>query len=253
MSLLDAFTPAQMAMIGLAYFFAAVVKGVTGLGYASTCLPILTLALGLKDALPLVLIPSVASNVMVMTSAGRLRASATRFWPMLVCAAIGVFTGVYALTRVDGDSAAAGLGAVLVIYVAFSLISPAFRLDEARARPFEPLVGAMTGFVNGLTGSQVVPVIPYLLSLDLERARFLQASNLSFTISSAAMFVALGAAGIMTMAAVAISAAGLVCVATGVRLGQRMARRLSPPAFRRAVLVVLGALGIGLVLRAVSA
>ena len=250
MFLLDSFSPTQLATIAAAYFIAALVKGVTGLGYSSTSLPILTLAFGLKEALPLVLIPSVASNLVVMVSTPGFRASAQRFWPMILSAAASVFVGLWVLTQIRSESAAAVLGAVLMIYVAFALANARFRLTEARTRKFEPAIGAATGFVNGLTGSQVMPVIPYLLSLDMPRERFVQASNQSFTLSSAAMFVGLGAAGMMTLQVATVSALGLVLVALGVNIGQRISRQLAPQAFRTAVLIVLAALGLGLILRA---
>jgi uncharacterized protein len=252
MFLLDSFSPSQLATIAAAYFIAALVKGVTGLGYSSTCLPILTLAFGLKEALPMVLIPSVASNLVVMVGTGGFLTSAQRFWPMLVSAAISVFAGLWALTRLGGVRAAAVLGVLLLLYVGFALTNARFRLNEARTRRFEPAIGAATGFINGLTGSQVMPLTPYLLSLDMTRERFLQATNQSFTLSSAAMFVGLGAAGLMTVHVMVVSACGIVLVALGVRIGQRISHHLAPQAFRTAVLIVLAALGLGLILRAVG-
>ena len=248
--LLDSFSPTQLATIAAAYFVAALVKGVTGLGYSSTCLPILTLAFGLKEALPMVLIPSMASNLVVMVSTGGFQASVERFWPLVLSAAASVFAGLWALTRMESENAAAVLGVVLLMYVGFALTNARFQLTEARTRKLEPAIGAATGFVNGLTGSQVMPLIPYLLSLDMARERFLQASNQSFTLSSAAMFVGLGVAGLVTGQVVAVSACGLVLVALGVRIGQRISRLLAPQAFRTAVLIVLAALGLGLILRA---
>ncbi len=250
MFLLGSFSLTQLATIAAAYFIAALVKGVTGLGYSSTCLPILTLAFGLKEALPLVLIPSVASNLVVMVSTSGFRGSVQRFWPMLLSAAASVSAGLWALTRMSSESAAAVLGVVLLIYVAFALANARFRLTEARTRKFEPAIGAATGFVNGLTGSQVMPLIPYLLSLNLAHERFLQASNQSFTLSSAAMFVGLGMAGLMTAQVVAVSVCGLALVALGVRIGRHISRHLAPQAFRTAVLIILAALGVGLILQA---
>lgn len=252
---LDTFTPTQLATLAAAYFIAALVKGITGVGYSSTCLPILTLAFGLKEALPMVLIPSMASNFVVMTSTPGFVDSVRRFWPMLLSAAVFVFVGLWALTGMRGDTAAAALGVVLVLYVGFALSSSKARLHftEAQSRRFEPLVGAATGFVNGLTGSQVMPVVPYLLSIrDLPRERFVHASNQSFTLSSMMMFIGLGTHGLMSVPVIVASTLGLVLVALGVRIGQRVSRYLSPQAFRTAVLVVLGLLGLGLVAKALS-
>ena len=47
----------QIAGVLATYMFAATAKGITGLGFSTTCLPILALFLGLKEALPLVIIP----------------------------------------------------------------------------------------------------------------------------------------------------------------------------------------------------
>jgi uncharacterized membrane protein YfcA len=250
MFLLDCFSATQLATIAVDYFIAALGKGVTGLGYSSTCLPILTLAFGLKEALPLVLIPSMASNICVIVSTSGFRASVQRFWPRVLSAVASVFAGLWMLTRMRGESAAAVLGLVLLLYVGFALANARFELSEARSRRFEPLIGAETGFVNGLTGSQVMPLIPYLLSLNLSRERFLQASNQSFTMSSVAMFVGLGAVGLMTARVVALSACGLVFMALGVRIGQRVSRHLAPQGFRTAVLIILAMLGLARILRA---
>lgn len=251
MLLLDSFSPMQLAIIAAAYFIAAVVKGVTGIGYSTTCLPILTLAIGLKEALPLVIIPSVTSNLAVMVGVGSFKATAVRFWPLLISAVTAVFFGIWTLNLINGANAAAVLGVVLIVYVVFALTNSNFRLREAKSRRFEPVVGAMTGFINGLTGSQVMPLVPYLLSLNLERSRFLQASNQSFTMSSVAMLVGLGTVGLLSLHAAVISLVGLVLVALGVPLGQRVSSRLSPDMFRKAVLIVLAALGFTLIVRAV--
>ncbi|MEI9914951.1 MAG: hypothetical protein WDN29_03155 [Methylovirgula sp.] len=48
-------------------------------------------------------------------------------------------------------------------------------------------MGAATGVVTGATGINVIPAVPYLQSLDLERDDLIQALGLSFTVSTMAM------------------------------------------------------------------
>ncbi|MEM1315153.1 MAG: sulfite exporter TauE/SafE family protein, partial [Pseudomonadota bacterium] len=60
------FAPFELLWIGFALLFAGFVKGATGLGYSTTSLPLLALVIGLKPALPLVLAPSLASNLVVL-------------------------------------------------------------------------------------------------------------------------------------------------------------------------------------------
>lgn len=59
----------MILIIACAYLVAAFVKGATGLGFSTSALPILALGLGLKSAMPLVIIPSLVSNAIVMMQA----------------------------------------------------------------------------------------------------------------------------------------------------------------------------------------
>ena len=96
-----------------------------------------------------------------------------------------------------------------------------------------------------------MPVLPFLLSLQLERNRFIQAINISFTLSSLVMAIGLWKLGLMTLQSVEVSLLGLVAVFIGVRFGSHVRHWLSPAAFRSAVLIILTALGVGLIVRLV--
>lgn len=240
----------SLAIVGAAFFFAAFSKGVTGIGFSTTCLPILALAIGLKETLPLLLIPSVASNAIVMVEAGHFRESLRRFWPLLLAAVPGIAVGLALLTWLDQGRAAGFLGLVLAGYAIFAFRTPDLRLPERLERPLAPVTGFLTGIVNGLTGSQVMPVLPYMLSLRMEPDRFVQGINCSFTFCSLVMAVGLSKIGLMTGEAALTSVLGLLPVYVGVRLGGMVRRRLAPEMFRTLVLAMLLAGGLILIFRA---
>ena len=104
-------------------------------------------------------------------------------------------------------------------------------------------------WINGVTGSQVMPVLPYLLALRLPTDLFVQSINVSFTLSSLVMLAGLGRLGLLDADIAITSAAGVVPVALGIWLGGRIRRRLSESSFRRAVLISLLLLGVSLVVR----
>ena len=87
-------------------------------------MPILTLGLGLKSAMPLVIIPSLISNALVMVQAGHFRETARRFWPMFVATVPGVLLGLAVLDLIDSLVAGAILGVVLIGYGTFTLFRP---------------------------------------------------------------------------------------------------------------------------------
>ena len=241
----------QVAAVLATYLFAATAKGVTGLGFSTTCLPFLALAVGLKDALPLLIIPSIFTNLLVMRGAGRFGETVRRFWPMLIATLPGLILGLWILDWVDGRQAGGLLGAVLILWCAFAFAKPELRLPERWERPLGPLSGFLTGAVNGVTGSQVMPVMPYLMALPLDRNAFLQAINCSFTLSSIVMAIGLQRLGLFTLDPVILSCLGVVVAFGGLKIGERIRHRLSQAAFRNAVLIMLTAMGLSLLVRAV--
>lgn len=240
-----------VAGVVAAWLTAAFVKGATGLGFSTTCLPLMVLSVGLEQALALVLIPSLASNAIVLVGTGSPRATLRRFWPLYLAQAPGILLGLWLLTVISGARAAAVLGVVLVVYALIALgrppRAPARRLADRLRVP----TGLATGTVNGLTGSQVMPVLPYLLALQLSPSGFVQAINLSFTWSSLLMLAGLARLEILTPTTALISLAGLLPVALGVRFGALLRGRLTATGFRRLVLLTLAALGLLLIGRAV--
>jgi len=94
-----------------------------------------------------------------------------------------------------------------------------------------------------------MPLFPYMMSLNLDPNRLVQAINLAVLLASVLLAIGLMTAGIMTTNLLAISVLALAPALLGCELGNR-ARRLIPVAqFKSVVLVVLFATGALLVLR----
>ena len=240
----------QVIIILGTYFFASSIKGITGLGFSTICLPFMVLTVGLKAALPLLIIPSLASNLIVMRQAGYFRTTLFRFWHMLIATALGVCLGLMLLDTVNNKLAGAILGLVLILWCTFSYVAPNLKLPLEKERPTGIISGIATGIINGLTGSQVIPCVPYLMALNLDRNVFIQATNISFTLSSLIMAVGLTHLELFTLDAIKLSIIGLVLVLFGLQLGTKIRPRLSPANFRLAVLIVLFITALGLLLKA---
>lgn len=236
-----------IVLIASAYLLAAFVKGATGLGFSTSALPILALGLGLKSAMPLVIIPSLISNALVMVQAGHFRETTRRFWPMFVATVPGVLLGLAVLDLIDSLVAGAILGVVLIGYGTFTLFRPARPIPASLARTLAPLAGFVTGVINGMTGSQVMPVLPFLLALRLDPRRFIQTINISFSLSSIVMALGLSTLGLMTLETLWISLAGLIPVYLGTRIGGVVRQRMNAETFRTVILLMLIVFGVVLV------
>jgi uncharacterized membrane protein YfcA len=237
------------AFILTAYVVASGIKGLTGIGFSTSCLPIMALRLDLKIAIPLVIVPSIVSNLVVMLQAGRCREAVSRFWPLYLASMPGLIIGLTVLVAIDGDIAKAILGLVLISYALWALGNKTFSLSVEWERLLKMPAGFCTGFVNGLTGSQVMPVLPYLLSLKLDKNAFVQSINISFTLSSLIMLVGMNRFGHLSLNTVLTALGGLIPVLLTVYLAGRLQGRLTGAFHRTLVLSFLLVMGLILLVK----
>jgi len=231
----------------LSYLIAGFVKGFSGLGFSTVCVGIMASYLELTTAIPLVVIPSIASCLLVMIEAGHFFEACKRFSLMYMATLPGLVCGLWLLIGAEGVSAKAVLGSVLLMYGAWGLLNPNFSLSSRVASALRVPTGLLTGIIHGLTGAAVMPVAPYLLSLGLRNDLFVQAVNISFVMSSLVIIVGLGSAGYVSFLLLGISIAGILPVALAVKLGTQLRKQASDKQFRFCVLVVLIGLGVNLV------
>jgi uncharacterized membrane protein YfcA len=227
----------------IAYIVASGIKGLTGLGFSTSCLPVLALRLDLKVAIPLVVVPSIASNVAIMMEAGRFYETVRRFWPLYMSSIPGLLVGLIVLISINVDTARLILGLVLVAYSLLALSNKPFTLSRGWERKLKMVVGFCTGFVNGLTGSQVMPVLPYLLALNLNKKACVQAIHISFTLSSLIMLLSMQKLGYLSSHTLLIAVSGLVPVLPTVYFSSKLRHYLVGPLYRNLILIFLLIMG----------
>jgi uncharacterized membrane protein YfcA len=238
----------EIALAALGLMLAGIVKGATGLGYSSCALPFLVAAFGLKTAIVLVVMPAMASNLAVMWSAGHFRETVGRFAYFYASTIPGVAAGIFALTYVEQRSAEMFLGFLIVSYSFYSAFRPPLFLAERLQQPLQIPAGFLNGFFTGLTGSQVLPLLPYMLSLKLDPDRFVQAVNLSVILSAVIMVIMLLISGIMTWAGLGFSVLCIAPALIGIAIGTRVRRLIPSTHFRMVVLIILGIIGMFLII-----
>lgn len=230
-------------------FLAGVIKGATGLGYASCALPFLVLAIGLKPAMALVLAPTIATNLSLILTTGFLRETISKYRVMYVAMLPGIACGIYLLVWVDQAVAVKVLGGVILFYVALTLLRPKMSLSGAWQKTLQAPAGFLNGIFTGLTGSQVVPLLPYVMSLKLDPARTVQAINIGVTIGTVLLAAGLFAAGILTYALAAASLVAILPALGGTALGVKLRELASVEQFRLMVLLTLLAIGLLMLFR----
>lgn len=246
--MLDGATLFVAAVFALAGF----VKGVIGLGLPTIAMGLLAVVMAPVEAAALLLLPSFLTNVWQMLAGPALGRIASRLWPVMLAVALGTWAGMGLMTGLAARYGSAFLGAALVIYALTGLATLRPRIGPVHERWLGPLAGAVTGVITAATGVFVIPAVPYLQAIGLEKEDLVQALGLSFTVSTAALAVNVAHAGALTAATATATGLALVTAFVGMWIGQVLRLRLSPATFRRWFFVGLAVLGAYLVVRAVG-
>jgi len=241
--------PALVVLIAGIFVLGGFVKGVVGLGLPTVAVALLTLTIGLQDAMALMLVPSFVTNLWQAFAGGRLGAILRRFWSLLLAVCLGVWLGTAVLRTADPGLLTGLLGLLLAAYAGWGLAAPRVPSPARHHRWLSPLTGLLNGLVTGLTGTLVVPAGIYFQALGLSRDMLVQAMGVLFCISTAALGAALWARGMMGVDLGLASLAGLVPALAGMWAGQKVRRRLDEATFRRVFLLSLLLLGLWLTTR----
>lgn len=242
-------TPGLIAAAAATFLFAGLVKGVTGMGLPTFAMAALGALISPAAAAALLIVPSFVTNLWQLLAGPAFAGLARRLWPMMAGIVAGAFAGAPLLAGGDTELSTGALGATLVAYAAYSLSGRQPRAPRRLEPWLSPLVGLATGLVTGATGVFVVPAVPYLQALDLEKDELVQALGLSFTVSTLALAGALAVRGAYQGGDLAVSTLAVAPALAGMWLGQEIRRRVSPAAFRRWFLIGLLLLGAEMLLR----
>jgi hypothetical protein len=242
-------TAIDWALIASVFFLAGLVKGVVGLGLPSIAVGLGTLVVGMKPALALLIVPSFATNVWQAVAGAALGMIVRRIWPMLVTIFIGAWAGVWLLARLDVRVLGIVLGLSLIGYVVFALARPALPHPGRHELAISLPLGVVHGIVAGLTGSYI-PAVPFLQALGWGRDVLVQGMGVLFTASTIALAVAMADQRLLSVELMIASAGAVLPALAGMAAGQRLRGLLSEDAFRKALLLALGLLGLYILVRA---
>lgn len=235
-------------LIGATFLLAGLVKGVIGMGLPTVAMGLLALALPPAEAAAILVVPSFVTNVWQLAAGPAFGGLLRRLWPIMLGVLAGTIAGAGVLAGNVAGLAKIGLGVTLLLYAAVGLAG--FRGSVAARHEgwLGATVGATTGLVTGATGVFVIPAVPYLQAIGLERDELIQALGLSFTVSTVALALGLLRVDAWQMGDVGTSLLALVPALAGMWAGQRLRGRFAPATFRKVFLAGLLLLGATLAL-----
>jgi uncharacterized protein len=238
-----------LIFVGFVFALAGFIKGVIGLGLPTISMGLLAVVMPPVHAAAILILPSLITNVWQMLAGPALSAVLRRLWPMLLAVCLGTWAGLGLMTATTARFGTALLGIALALYAITGLASLRLFVPKPWEPIFSPIVGAITGLITAATGVFVIPAVPYLQAIGLDKDELVQALGLSFTVSTIALAINVGLDGELRLAIASDTIAGLALACVGMWIGQTIRLRMSPADFRKWFFIGLMALGLYLAVR----
>lgn len=233
-----------LIFIAFAFLLAGFVKGTLGLGLPTVAMGLLATTMAPGQAIAIVIVPAIVTNIWQTFVGPYLRDIIKRLWPLMLGTVAGIWLNAGLLT---GPYAAYGtvvLGVLLVIYAVVGLSRFNFKVARRHEKWVGGIVGVITGMISAATGVQVIPSMPFMQAIGMDKDELVQALGVFFTTATLALAFNLTASGLLTAATALPGAVAMVASFTGMFIGQVVRTRMQPDVFRRWFLISMILLGI---------
>ena len=233
-----------LLLVAAAFLLAGFIKGVIGLGLPTVAMGLLAVTMPPSHALAIVIVPAVITNIWQTFGGPYLRDIVGRLWPLMVGTVIGIWLNRGMLTGPYARYGTIVLGVLLVIYAIMGLSKFSFTVARRNEKWIGGIVGVITGMVSAATGVQVIPSMPYMQAIGMEKDELVQALGVFFTVATLGLAFNLTSAGLLTAATALPGAVAMAGSFAGMFIGQAVRSKLQPEVFRRWFLIAMILLGI---------
>ncbi len=229
-------------LTGMVFLLAGFVQGLTGFGSALVAIPLLSLFIDIKTAVPLCML-----NGLIITSYLSVKLRKHLDWkkiqPLLIGSLAGIPVGITFLKQVDSSIIQMAIGCLLISYSLFNLIfSP---------RPLNPgkkwgcLAGFFTGAIGAAFSAGGPPAIIYTTLTSWKKDEIKATLTGFFVVSGTITVLVHWSSGITTLSTVRLLAGTAPAVLLGTSLGVLLSARINKKNYLRIIysfLILMGSM-----------
>ncbi|REF27317.1 hypothetical protein BDD26_2084 [Xenorhabdus cabanillasii] len=241
----------NIIVLSLLFITAALLHGISGIGFPIASTTALSLFIPLKEGVILALWPTLLINVLSVISGGKIGPILHKYSLLALFSLLGSFIGAKLLFWVNPAYLQLLLSGVIAFYIISSVCSNNFHL------PASPIILALFGLVAGVIGGATNAMSPILimclLAMSNDRHEIARAANLCFLLGKISQLVVLRNEAFELFSSDCLWP---VLLLTGLSvlfffIGTRLRTRISAQYFRWLMLILLGVLAVMSAIQAV--
>lgn len=226
-------------------FFAAFVQTLSGFGFALVVMPLMTLVVGLRTAVPLVALTGLTLYTVNLIRYRR-AVNVHQVLRLGAACALGVPVGLWVLVNVDESIVKLLMGLILIAYAAYNLARPT--VLRLRSHRWGYIAGFIAGCLGGAYNTPGPPLIVYGSLCRWPKEEFRAVLQTLFFINAVLTVSSHYVAHHLTTAVLAFYPYAALALLLGVMIGSRVDAKLNRDRFRTIVTVMILLLGLSLVL-----
>ena len=250
--MIGGYEPAMLALITGVFIIAGIVKGTTGIGLPTAAVGMMSQVIDPRQAIAMVVFPSLLSNMWQMWRSGRVGEVLRRYWLYIVCLMSLIALVSLTLTaRVETGTLVLILGCVVILFSVSSLVwQPPF-LPQKYDKAGQAVAGVASGVLGGLTAIWAPAMVSYLMARRVAKDDFVAATGVMIFMGTLPLIGGFWSTGLITGASAGVSIAMVLPALAGFTVGEALRRRLDAERFRKVVLLVFLVMGLNLIRKAV--
>ncbi|MDX2512096.1 MAG: sulfite exporter TauE/SafE family protein [Desulfobacterales bacterium] len=235
----------EYALSGMVILLASFVQGLTGFGFSLLAVPLLTIVIGVKNAVTLGVICGICVTFYNFWTLRR-HFTFSSIRELILGSLVGIPVGSYFLRETHSDVVRDLLGLVIIAFVLFSL------LNVPRVRVFNRLWGYFFGLAAGLCGGAVSisgpPILIYSYIKDWNKEEFKGTIAAYFFVTGLLIFASHLLTGSTNSTTLLKFMALSPFLVIGAFTGHYFFNSIDGTMFRQIILGILGVLGISMLL-----
>ena len=227
----------QLAAAAVIVCGASMLKGAIGFGFPLVAIPLLSMIMGPRVAIPVVAFPTLLSNALVLRRGGA--GGAAAMIPVLAAIALGTPAGALLIRALDPRLLSALIGAVAMLYVLAIASRLTLKIPQGASRRAGPVIGLLAGVMGGATGISSPLLAIYLHFLRFEKRQFVFWMTVMFFVVNVAQVISYLRLGLYAGPMLRMALWACLPMALGTLAGLALQDRIQQRAFERLVLVVV--------------
>ena len=231
-------------LAGIIFFCAGFLQGLTGFGSALIAIPLLSLLMDIKAAVPLCMLNGLALTLYLSVHL-RFHLDTKKILPLLIGSLPGIVTGALLLSRLDSHLLRLAIG---VLLIGFSLYRLYLRAPSIQLPSW---CGYLAGFLTGAIGAALSaggpPAIIYTTLTGWNKEEIRATLSGFFVISGFITVIVHALTGVSSLATLSCFSVTVPFVLAGTLCGSKMSGRFSQVTYLRLVHYLLLVMGVMMV------